>query len=150
MECKKNKLANSLFISLGIVSQLTDAMLATKLSPFGISSSQFTILTHFLRHQDQAQTISELAKVMQMNQPGLTKVINKLHQMGMLDIEKDQFDGRKKWIRINAFGIETVQAAYASFMPVMDEIFAEWGENEMQQTLDKIDKLKVWLDENRI
>ncbi|WP_246335968.1 MarR family winged helix-turn-helix transcriptional regulator [Vibrio marinisediminis] len=145
----KSEIANNLFISLGIVNQLTESLLVRHLVPFGITPSQFTILTHFLRHRDEAQTISELAKVMQMNQPGLTKVINKLHQMDMLDIEKDLVDGRKKWIRINAYGVETVQAAYVSFTPVIDEIFAQWDENEMQQTLEKIDKLKVWLDTNR-
>ncbi|MDW6004076.1 MarR family winged helix-turn-helix transcriptional regulator [Vibrio mangrovi] len=149
MSLNKKELSNKLFISLGIVHQLTDSFLTKQLAPHGINQSQFHVLTHFSRHKEQPCTISQLAQVMQMNQPGITKVINKLDEMGLIDIEKDAFDGRKKWITVNDKGLEKLAAAYESFAPRMAEMFADWNEQEMIQTLQQIDKLKNWLDNHR-
>ncbi|WP_253820834.1 MarR family winged helix-turn-helix transcriptional regulator [Vibrio sp. 99-70-13A1] len=149
MSQNKQQLGSKLFISLGIIHQLTDAWLAKALGPHNLTQSQFNVLTHFSRHPDQAQTVSQLSDVMQMNQPGLTKVVNKLFDMGLVDIEKDADDGRKKWIKINQSGLEKVSVAYASFSPMMESCFDGWEEEEMSDTLEKINKLKGWLDSHR-
>ncbi len=145
----KNDVANKLFISLGIINQLTRAFLTKKLAVHGLNPSQFDLLTHFMRHADTPQTVSQLASVMQMNQPGITKVVNKLHEMGLLDIKKDAQDGRKKWVSINPAGLDKVTQAYQGFAPFMSQTFEDWDLEEMTQTLEKLDKLKHWLDNHR-
>ncbi|WP_087019497.1 MarR family winged helix-turn-helix transcriptional regulator [Thaumasiovibrio subtropicus] len=145
----KNDLANNLFISLGIVHQLTDSFLMRHLGQFGLSISQFNVLSHFARHSEKAVTVSELTRVMQMNQPAVTKIVNKLYEMELVEIQKDSNDGRKKWVNINQNGLKKVSEAYMRFQPFMAEVFAEWEEDEMQETLAKVNKLKTWLDNNR-
>ncbi len=145
----KNDLANNLFISLGITHQLTDNILMRLLAPFDLGISQFYILSHFARHKEQAVTVSELARVMQMNQPAVTKIINKLNEMGLVDIQKDEKDGRKKWVNINQQGLNKISEAYTSFQPFMAQVFGDWNQEEMQKTLEKVNKLKTWLDNHR-
>lgn len=149
MSEQKIEAANKIFISLGIINQLTTTFLSKKLAEHGLNSSQFDLLTHLMRHSDKPQTVSQLAQVMQMNQPGVTKVVNKLHQMAFIDIEKDEQDGRKKWVSINPTGLEKVQGAYQSFAPYMVKAFEDWGLEEMKLANEKIDKLMHWLDNNR-
>ncbi|WP_262415424.1 MarR family winged helix-turn-helix transcriptional regulator [Vibrio sp. SCSIO 43132] len=149
MLTEKQNLSFKIMISLGIINQLTDSWLGKALAPLGLNQSQFNLLNHFSHQPDREQTISQLAQVMQMNQPGITKVVNKLFDMGLVDIRKDEQDGRKKWVRINEKGLAKVQSAFSSFLPMMNECFDDWTEDDMSQMLSHSNKLKVWLDNNR-
>ncbi|OEE60444.1 hypothetical protein A1OK_10865 [Enterovibrio norvegicus FF-454] len=149
MLTEKQELSFKVMISLGIINQLSDAWLSKALEPCGLNQSQFNLLNHFSHQPEREQTISQLAQVMQMNQPGLTKVVNKLAEQGLVDIRKDDADGRKKWIKINADGLARVQSAFASFLPVINQCFDQWENDEMRQMLQHTDKLKAWLDNNR-
>ncbi|MDD1793916.1 MarR family winged helix-turn-helix transcriptional regulator [Enterovibrio sp. ZSDZ42] len=149
MLTEKQSLSFKLMISLGIVHQLTDTWLSKALEPCGLNQSQFNLLNHFSHQPEREQTISQLAQVMQMNQPGLTKVVNKLAEQGLVDVRKDDEDGRKKWIKINANGLARVQSAFKSFLPNIDQCFDQWDDDEMRQMLQHTDKLKTWLDNNR-
>ncbi|UGA53504.1 MarR family winged helix-turn-helix transcriptional regulator [Vibrio sp. VB16] len=149
MTKSKQELYANLFISLGIIHQLNDNWIARALAPIGLNQSQFNLLNHFSHQPERSQTVSQLAQVMQMNQPGITKVINRLAEFGLIDITKDDHDGRKKWVMINDAGLEKVKNARESFIPKLDACFQDWDEKEMQQMLSKVDKLKTWLDEHR-
>ncbi len=149
MSVQKIEMANKILISLGIINQLTNTLLSKKLAKYGLNPSQFDLLTHLMRHSDKPQTVSQLAQVMQMNQPGVTKVVNKLHQMKFINIEKGEHDGRKKWVSITPLGLTKVKEAYESLAPYLSKAFEEWDLEEMQLTNQKIDKLMLWLDDNR-
>lgn len=149
MLTEKQQKSFKLLISLGIINQLTNTWLGKALTPHGINQSQFDLLNHFARHPDNESTISQLADVMQMNQPGITKVVNKLVEMELLDIHKDNQDGRKKWISINAAGLEKVQNAFMSFLPTVDLCFDDWDETDLDEMLKHSQKLQTWLDNNR-
>lgn len=149
MSTEKQQTSIKIMITLGIINQLTDSWLNKALAPIGINQSQFNLLNHFSHQPEREQTISQLAQVMQMNQPGITKVINKLAKDGLIEIRKDETDGRKKWIKINSAGLDKVQLAFMSFMPTIEACFKNWDNDEMQQMLKHSNKLKDWLDENR-
>ncbi|WP_070969107.1 MarR family winged helix-turn-helix transcriptional regulator [Vibrio sonorensis] len=149
MDQQKALLSRQLFVTLGIVHQLTDDWLDKALIPHGITRSQLNVLSHFSHQPDRAQTISELASVMQMNQPGITKVINKLLDMDLVSAEKDKHDGRKKWISITEQGLLKLQQAFTSFEPELFSCFEEWDSEEIKNTLQSVSKLKQWLDNNR-
>ncbi|HDY7895441.1 TPA: winged helix-turn-helix transcriptional regulator [Vibrio vulnificus] len=149
MLTEKQQNSFKLLISLGIINQLTDAWLNKALAPHRINQSQFNLLNHFARHPDKEQTISQLAEVMQMNQPGITKVVNKLSEMNLIEIRKDEQDGRKKWIRINHQGLDRVQSAFMSFLPTVDQCFEQWDEKQLEQMLEHSQRLQNWLDNNR-
>ncbi|EEX94567.1 hypothetical protein VIA_001727 [Vibrio orientalis CIP 102891 = ATCC 33934] len=119
------------------------------MTPHGINQSQFNLLNHFSRHPDKEQTISQLAEVMQMNQPGITKVVNKLSEMDLIEIRKDDHDGRKKWICINQQGLDKVQSAFFSFLPTVDQCFEQWNDKQLEEMLEHSQRLQTWLDNNR-
>lgn len=149
MLTEKQQNSFKLLISLGIINQLTDAWLSKALTPHGINQSQFNLLNHFSRHPDKEQTISQLAEVMQMNQPGITKVVNKLSEMDLIEIRKDAHDGRKKWISINQQGLNKVQSAFFSFLPTVDQCFEQWDDRQLEEMLEHSQRLQNWLDNNR-
>lgn len=149
MSDEKQQMSLKLMTSLGIINQLTEAWLSKALIPHGINQSQFNLLTHFSRHPEQEQTISHLAEVMQMNQPGITKVVNKLLEIGLVNIRKDSHDGRKKWISINQSGLDKTQNAFTSFLPMLDRCFEGWDDKQLSEMLAHSQTLQVWLDENR-
>lgn len=146
---EKQQVSLKLMTSLGIINQLTDTWLSKALIPHGINRSQFNLLTHFSHHPEQEQTISQLAEVMQMNQPGITKVVNKLAAVGLVDIRKDCHDGRKKWVSINQNGLDKTQSAFTSFLPMVDSCFEGWDDKQLKEMLVHSQRLQVWLDDNR-
>lgn len=149
MLTEKQQSSINVLISLGIINQLTDAWLSKALTPHGINQSQFNLLNHFSHNPDKEWTISQLADVMQMNQPGITKVVNKLSEFGLIDIRKDEQDGRKKWLKINQRGLDKVQSAFFSFLPTIDKCFEQWSEPQLQEMLEHSQRLQTWLDNNR-
>ncbi|MDN3680861.1 MarR family winged helix-turn-helix transcriptional regulator [Vibrio tapetis subsp. quintayensis] len=146
---EKQQISLKLMTSLGIINQLTDAWLSKALIPHGINQSQFNLLVHFSHHPEREQTISQLAEVMQMNQPGITKVVNKLVDMGLVGIRKDSHDGRKKWISINQNGLDKSQSAFMSFLPMVDRCFEGWDAKQLNEMLAYSQRLQTWLDDNR-
>lgn len=149
MLTEKQQKSFKLLISLGIINQLTNTWLGKALAPHGINQSQFDLLNHFSHNPEKEHTISQLAEVMQMNQPGITKVVNKLSEMDLIEIRKDDQDGRKKWIRINQQGLDKVQSAFMSFLPTVNQCFEEWDEKQVEEMLQHSTRLQMWLDNNR-
>ena len=50
------------------------------LQPQGLNLSQFALLNHLLRSQKTIHSINDLTEAMEINQPGVTKIVQRLHE----------------------------------------------------------------------
>lgn len=135
---------------LGIVTQLYESRMGQHLGKQNINYSQFALLNHLARHQHLSETISDLVKVMEMNQPGVTKAVQKLTRIGLVETYKDESDGRKKYVRITPAGQEQIGRAMAAIGPDVVRWFEDWSAEEMDQFISHLERLSWWLDENRL
>lgn len=149
MAKNKNELAFKLMKSLEIINQLSTSKITKALQPLNLSYSQFSLLNHFSNNPEQEATVSQLANSMQMNQPGITKIVNKLTEMDLVDIRKDSQDARKKWIKINQMGLEKLSQAQSDVMNDITDCFTHWELDELEDMLQHASKLQVWFDSNR-
>ena len=135
---------------LGIVTQLFESRMGQHLGKHDLTYSQFALLNHLARHQHLNEAISDLVKVMEMNQPGVTKAVQKLTRMGLVETHKDENDGRKKYVRITPAGQEQIGRAMADIGPDVVRWFQDWSPEEMDRFIDHLERISWWLDGNRL
>lgn len=139
-----------IMVQLGIVQQLMATRMQQLIKPLGVSSSEFALLNHFSHQPKRSWTISELAKVMEMNQPGITKVVASLIDKGALQATPDTTDKRKRHITITNQGLQLCRDSMARLAPDIEACFADWQEQEIDQLLATSAKLMEWLDNHRL
>ena len=149
MKKSKEELAGDIALSLGILSQLYTTRMNKLLSEHGFTLSQFSVLSHCIRQSDEKWTISRLAKVMELNQPGITKIVQKLLGRGHLSAEKDESDSRRKYIQVTPSGLAELQSVYKSLAPDVTAWFREWDAKKMTDFDEHMKELNSWLDKNR-
>ena len=86
-------------ILFGILQQLMTTRQSKLFASLSISSSQFGLLIHFSHNPARSWLVSELAHIMEMNQPGITKVVTQLVDKGLLLATPDTTDRRKKHLK---------------------------------------------------
>ena len=139
-----------LMIVTGIIEQLMNTRMHKLFKNFTVSSSEFSLLSHFSHKLERSWTISELVQVMEMNQPGITKLVASLIEKSALIAEIDQFDKRKRHLTISKKGLQLYAEIMQKLQPDISVCFSDWQDQELQQMLKHSDKLMKWLDENRL
>ncbi|MBT3712899.1 MAG: MarR family transcriptional regulator [Anaerolineae bacterium] len=149
MKKSKEELAGDIALSLGMLSQLYTTRMNKLLSEHGFTLSQFSVLSHCIRQSEENWTISRLAKVMELNQPGITKIVQKLLSRGLLSAEKDESDSRRKYLQVTPEGLAELQSIYKSLAPDVTAWFTEWDSKMMENFNQHLARLSTWLDKNR-
>ncbi|MFK7801524.1 MAG: MarR family winged helix-turn-helix transcriptional regulator [Anaerolineae bacterium] len=120
------------------------------LSSHDLNTAHFSLLNHLARHADHPQTLSDLTAAMELNQPAVSKIINKFSKAGWVAVKKDQKDSRKKWVTITAAGNQLVGDVMRNIGPDVAQWFLGWEEEDIKQFGAHMQKLAAWLDDNRL
>lgn len=134
---------------IGILDQLTSTEANRLLKPLGLGLPQFVLLNHFSHRPDEARTVSDIARALQQQQPGVTKTLQKLVDQGWLSERANGRDGRSKLLVLTASGKARHRAAVAAVMPVLSRAFADWSARDQQTLFTLLDRLKLWFDSDR-
>lgn len=86
---------------------------------------------------------------MEINQPGITKIVKKLVDKALLEVIEDEQDKRKKQLEISPQGLSFVSQCQSAIQPDNAYCYKSWSDNELHTFLASLDKLKNWLDEHR-
>jgi DNA-binding MarR family transcriptional regulator len=136
-------------ILFGILQQLLTTRQNKLFANLSITSSQFGLLIHFTHKPTRSWLVSELTNVMEMNQPGITKVVTQLVDKGLLLATPDTSDRRKKYLKITEKGLETCSNTLNSFAPDIQNIYSSFANDELSELEQHLKKLMAWLDNNR-
>ncbi len=136
-------------VVLGIVQQLLTTRQAKLFSNTALTSSQFALLNHFSHAPDRSWLVSELAEVMEMNQPGITKTVTVLLEKKLLKANQDKVDKRKRHLKITAGGLKMCEDIMKSLSPDISHCLADWQDQELLDFNAQLEKLMTWLDDHR-
>jgi len=136
-------------IALGILTQLYENRMTQLLAPHDLTTTQFGMLSHLLR-KGEPQSVSDIANAMEINQPGVTKVVRRLESTGLLKVAQSTEDKRLRIVSISAKGTKLVEATGKALATDIDQWFASWEAKEIGQLTGLTWRLVGWLDENRI
>ena len=138
-----------LTILLGILQQLMTTRQNKIFSKLALTSSQFGLLIHFTHNPTRSWLVTELADVMEMNQPGITKIVSQLIEKGLLIATPDTADKRKKHLKISDKGLNVCGSTMAAFSPDIENIYSSFADDELSDLHKHLEKLMSWLDSNR-
>ncbi|MEQ9641950.1 MAG: MarR family winged helix-turn-helix transcriptional regulator [Alphaproteobacteria bacterium] len=110
---------------------------------------QFIMLNHFSHHPEREQRVADIAAAFEVNQPAVTKTLQKLVTKGFLEVRAGEQDRRARFHKITSAGLAAHAKARDVFGPDLATVFADWSDDELAQFIRLLDKLKVYLDDNR-
>jgi DNA-binding MarR family transcriptional regulator len=131
---------------LGMVGQLQIASGAKMLAPLGLNRSKLAVLQYINDHKQV--TISEMSNQLEINQPGITKIVQQFLIEGLIKAS-DTDDKRVKHLSITKKGQTKYGATLDTLLPEIAQPYRDWSKKELQAFVASLDKLKHWLDENK-
>ncbi|OEF07750.1 hypothetical protein A1QI_17020 [Vibrio genomosp. F10 str. 9ZB36] len=138
-----------LMVHLGIVRQLIATREAKLFADMPLNPSQFGVLNHFTHNPKRSWTVTELVNVMEMNQPGITKIVTVLVDKELLESISDSQDKRRRHLKITDKGLILCQEIMNALLPNISHVFESWEDDELEEMKGHIHKLMRWLDDNR-
>ena len=136
-------------ITLGVLSQLFQSRMEVLLRPTGLTYTQLAVLSH-LGHQTEGQSISALAEAFEIQQPGMSKVVQRLAASGAVTTQPDPKDPRRKLTSITDAGRSQFEAAGQAMEDDLNEWFNDWPDDELASFTASAGRLIGWLDSNRL
>ena len=136
-------------VLFGIIRQLLTTRQNRLFADRELTLSQFGVLNHFVHDPQRSWTITELADVMEMNQPGITKIVSVLVDKDLLRSQPDKIDKRKRHLTITQKGLTFCEDTFQSLLPEISQMFAGWSDNSLKQFHQHLEKLMLWLDSHR-
>lgn len=131
------------------IQQMRATRIGRILKPSGVPAAQFAVLARFAAAPERSWTVGQLAAVSETNQPGLTKVVQRLLGKGHLASWPDGSDRRVRHLTITADGLEAFARASAAMRPDLLAIFEDWKGKDLRAFASDLERLHEWLDSHR-
>ena len=141
MDLKRIERMGRLAPQLAIAHQHFATAVTAALSPLGITFAQMSILTHFVNRPAHRPGVSELADVMQMNQPATTKSVQGLVERGWLKRETDPTDSRRTQLSLTPAGEAGRGEAQHAATAALAAMFAQLDDDELAQLTELLSKV---------
>ncbi len=135
------------FSEIGIIEHLMRSAVAKSL-PSGMTYSQWEVLVHFSRTGD-GETPAQLARALQVTKGAITNTLQRMQALGLVEINADAQDGRKKRIKVTRKGASCYAEMLRMVRPHLDQLRGGFTDAEFETALPFLRALRVWLDENR-
>lgn len=142
------ELAFAVTNEVAIIDQLLSAVGERAFAQAGLNIAQFSVLNHFVRLGGE-RTPVELARAFQITKAAMTNTAQRLHAMGLVDIEAHPEDGRSKLVRLNAAGAKAHAKALAAIAPELERLTQGLGMQTLNELLPLLRTMRTWLDNNR-
>ena len=136
---------------LSVATQLFSTRMNKMLAPHQMTLSQFSILNHIAGlPEGQSQRISDIADAVEVNQPAVTKVVNKFENLGLVELQADVTDQRARRVRILPKGLLEIRKIQECLAPDLERMFAAYSSEELANLTSAMKRLAQWLDGNRL
>lgn len=136
-----------LFNEIGIIGQLTRALLEARLPP-GFVAAQFSVLNHLARVGD-GNTPLAIAQAFQVPKNSMTHSLTVLEREGMIEIRKNPQDGRSKLVYITDKGRVLRDDVIGALAPDIARIAAAFPPDVVARVLPDLETLRKFLDADR-
>jgi DNA-binding MarR family transcriptional regulator len=134
-------------ILLGMIAQLQITRGAKLLAPLGLNRSKLAVMQYLADNRDG--TIGEMSTQLEINQPGITKIVQQFLVEGLVATSETDVDKRVKPLTITKKGLKKYQQTLAALQPDIAPPYQDWPKQELQVFLNCLEKLYRWMDENR-
>ena len=117
-------------VLLGIVNQLYRTRMSVIAGRGDLTPTKLALLSHLSRH-DGPVSIGELAEALEINQPGVTKVVRRLAEDGLVTVEASAEDRRRRLVAVTATGLDRMGTTLALVSTDMATWFEGWSDDDL-------------------
>ena len=93
--------------------------------------------------------MTQLSNAFETNQPGLTKQVKKLQDLGLLGSRADEADARVRWLKVTPKGVRRRDHLVGRLEPDRRQIFKGWKKSDIGELHQHLERMKTWLDDHR-
>ena len=147
MDSKTTALYFSLFNEIGIISQLSRALMDARL-PKGLLASHFGVLNHLIRLED-GRTPLELSRAFQVAKTTMTHTLSGLEHHQLVEMRPNKKDGRSKCVWLTDKGRQLRDRTIADLIPGMEGLAGQLPPENVTSLVTELIKLRIYLDNNR-
>ena len=138
-----------IFNWVGIIHQLSTTRANQLLRDVPLPWPQFIVLSHLTKPSGQGRTVMQIASALQQNQPAVSKTLAALAARGAVTMQENPADARSKLVRLTPDGRQLYRDAVDRLMPYVGQAFDGWTDQDLDRFFALLDRLKIWLDDNR-
>ena len=124
------------------VSRLRRTVMDRKMKPMGITRSQWWVLTNLSRHEGDALTQVELARLLDVGKVTVGGLIDRLEENGLVERTPDPNDRRVRRITVSPKGRKLVDEMQAVALELNNQSMVGVSEQEKKVLVDILSKMK--------
>ncbi|CAA0105895.1 Uncharacterised protein [Zhongshania aliphaticivorans] len=113
-----------------------------KLSAHGISFAEFMVMHHLNMATDHTMSRTELADAVSLSASGITKKLNPMQKLHLVEKEVNQRDARYSLVKLSATGVEIYHDALVTCIHCADELTENVTDKQLSTLLEICAKLK--------
>jgi DNA-binding MarR family transcriptional regulator len=136
-----------LFNEIGILNQLASALFEAKL-PDGLLVSHFAAVNHLARGRE-GTTPQAMARAFQVPKTTMSHMLAVLGRHGFVELRPHERDGRMKTVWLTKAGRAFRETAIAALDPDMARIAEAFDTSWLEETVARLEALRLWLDADR-
>ncbi|MGC5628143.1 MarR family winged helix-turn-helix transcriptional regulator [Georgenia sp. Z1344] len=133
---------------LGMLAQVFQSRSREILAPLGTSLTHMTLLTHLERHPD-GQGVAAIAAAIDIQQPGVSKAVARLAELGSVVVETDPADRRARRVRLSERGATELAGMRARLAGEVEAWFEDWDDARLAQLGEDVRRLAGRIDARR-
>jgi DNA-binding MarR family transcriptional regulator len=137
-----------LFVEIHITQMLATAELS-RVMPYELTISQFSLLSHFSRFENLERNIVELAGIFQVTKSSMGETVNKLRNKGFINVETNSSDRRGKIVSLTKKGALAKIEAEKSIYVYLESMTEHLGTDQLESAYHALKPIRIWMDNNR-
>ncbi len=146
-EDKIQSLYFALFNEIGIISQLSNALMDDRL-PKGLSSAHFNVLNHLARLGD-GQTPLAIARSFQLAKTTISHTLSGLEARHLIEMRPNPKDGRSKCVWLTQKGHAFREQVISDLAPDLIKLSTQIPQDRIQDTVTDLAEIRKIMDANR-
>ncbi|MGH1368841.1 MAG: MarR family winged helix-turn-helix transcriptional regulator [Maritimibacter sp.] len=133
--------------ALSMTTQLYNSRMGILLGKHDLTPAQFGVLNHIARRGAQGQSTAEIARAVEVNQPAVTKMLQKFERLGWITW---QGQGRGRRVALSQNGGAALGQIIATLGPDHGAQLAGWTEAEILELTQGLERMAGWYDAHRL
>jgi MarR family transcriptional repressor of emrRAB len=114
---------------LAVVQRLSETRFNRALRPLGLSMTQVSVLARLT--DPEGATVGELTQAMEINQPGISKIVTGLTTRGAVRVVAVRTDARRRLVRLTPTGRRLLDQARKALHPEASLIFGDLDDAQL-------------------
>lgn len=111
-----------------------------KVKSLGLTRAQWSVIVQLCRKDGLSQ--NELAELLEIEQPSLVKLLDKLEESGLVERKQDSKDRRSNLVSLTAKSAEVLEPMQSISQEIRQSMLDGLSETEQELLLEQLSKIK--------